>query len=243
MTNSNGTKKELPAADVQLTNGNIFTSNLAFNLAIRMATAFSKSTIVPKDYQGNEANCLIAIEQACRLKISPLMVMQNLYIVNGRPAWSSQFIISMINSSGKYKTEIQFELTGEGDSLACYAYTLDKNSRKVVGPTITMAIAQAEGWLNRNGSKWKTMPEVMIRYRAASFFGRLNCPDLIMGIYSAEEVIELPDDQYSVNDLPIQEALPPAKDESLPATNGEPAPDARAAADGRPPKEISLNEL
>ena len=244
MTNSNGVKKEVPATDVQLTNGNIFTSSLAFNLAVRMSDAFSKSTIVPKDYQNNAPNCLIAIEQASRLKISPLMVMQNLYIVNGRPAWSSQFIISMINSSGKYKTELQFELTGEGDSLTCYAYTLDKNNRKVVGPTITMAIAQAEGWLNRNGSKWKTMPEVMIRYRAASFFGRLNCPDLIMGIYSTDEVIDLPENQYSVSDPVTPAGQQAPMQGQLAASPPVPAKDEKALEEQpEAPKEVTLDEL
>ena len=44
-----------------------------------------------------------------------------------------------------------------------------------------------KGWINKSGSKWKTMPEQMIRYRAASFFGRLHCPDLIMGVYAEDE--------------------------------------------------------
>jgi hypothetical protein len=64
-----------------------------------------------------------------------------------------------------------------------------------------MKMAKAEGWLNKNGSKWQTMPEVMIRYRAASFFGRLNCPDMIMGIYSKEEAIELTDDEYTISEV------------------------------------------
>jgi len=118
------------------------------------------------------------------------MVMQNLYIVNGRPAWSSQYIIAMINSSRKYKTELQYCFEGKGDSLSCYAFVEDYNGHEVKGPMITMEMAKAEGWVSKNGSKWRTMPEVMIRYRAASFFGRLNCPDMIMGIYSTDEVVE-----------------------------------------------------
>src|SRR5699024_11596437 len=119
-----------------------------------------------------------------------MMVMQNLYVVNGRPAWSSQYIIAMINNSKKYKTEVQFEFEGKGDTMACTAFAEDYAGRVVKGPKITMTMAKAEGWVGKNGSKWKTMPEVMIRYRAASFFGRLNCPDLIMGLYSTDEVME-----------------------------------------------------
>lgn len=184
-----------PVKDIELKN-NIFSGFQEFQVAQRMATALASSTIVPKDYQNNLGNCIIALEMANRLNTSPMMVMQNLYIVNGRPAWSSQYIVAMINASRKYKTELQYELIGTGMDMSCYAYAEDHNGHAVKGPTITMQMAQDEGWLDRNGSKWKTMPEVMIRYRAASFFGRLNCPDMIMGIYSTDEVIEIGPEAY-----------------------------------------------
>ena len=173
-------------------NLSVFADAESFALASKMADSLAKSTIVPKQYQGNPANCMIAIEMASRINTSPMMVMQNLYIVNGTPAWSSQWIIAMINNSKRYKTELKFDITYDksGEPLSCMAWAEDYNGNKVVGPVITMKMANAEGWTNKNGSKWKTMPEVMIRYRAASFFGRLNCPDMIMGIYSQEEVID-----------------------------------------------------
>ena len=170
----------------------IFSDQGSFESALKMADVLSRSTIVPKDYQGNQGNCLIAIEMSARINTSPMMVMQNLYIVNGRPGWSSQWIIAMINTSRKYKTELQFEFgyDSEDDGLSCFAWAEDYSGHKVKGPKITMKMAKSEGWLNKNGSKWKTMPEVMMRYRAASFFGRVNCPDMIMGIYSQDEVID-----------------------------------------------------
>ena len=170
--------------------GEIWTNPDAFSTAARMANALSKSTIVPKEYQRNEGNCIIAIEMANRLNVSPMMVMQNLYIVNGKPAWSSQYIIAMINNSKKYKTEILYKLSGEGENRSCMAYVEDYDGHIVEGPTITMEMAKEEGWSTKQGSKWKTMPDVMLRYRAASFFGRINCPDMIMGMYSVEEVQE-----------------------------------------------------
>lgn len=180
--------------------GSIYTTSQGFALAQRMAQALASSTIVPRDYQGNLGNCIIALEMASRLNTSPMMVMQNLYIVNGRPAWSSQYIIAMINSSKKYKTELQYDMKGSGDTLECTAFVEDYNGHRVTGPRITMQMAKEEGWTSKNGSKWKTMPEVMIRYRAASFFGRLNCPDMIMGIYSTEEVIDMTENDYTVMD-------------------------------------------
>jgi hypothetical protein len=184
--------------NVNFKNTDIFSDYQAFKAAIYMAKALAESTIVPKDYQNNPANVLIALDMATRMNTSPMMVMQNLYVVNGRPAWSSQYIIAVINSSKKYKTELQYDLTGTGMNMKCTAWAEDWNGHKVTGTEITMQMAKDEGWLDKNMSKWKTMPEVMIKYRAASFFGRLNCPDMIMGIYSVDEIVEIGENDYTI---------------------------------------------
>jgi hypothetical protein len=165
----------------------IFENQDKFELAQRMATALSKSTIVPQDYRNNIPNALIALDMSNRLMMSPMIVMQNLYIVKGRPSWSSQFIIAIINNSKRFASNVKFKLEGKGEEMTCYAYTKDYDGEEVTGPVISMKMAKAEEWSTKLGSKWKTMPEVMNRYRAASFFGRLYCSDLLMGIYSDEE--------------------------------------------------------
>ena len=193
----------------------VFSDSESFNLACRMADALARSTIVPKHYQQNPSNCMIAIEMASRINTSPMMVMQNLYIVNGSPAWSSQWIIAMINNSKRYKTELKFDIeyNQRGELESCTAWAEDYNGNRVVGPKITMEMAKNEGWIGKSGSKWKTMPEVMIRYRAASFFGRLNCPDMIMGIYSQEEVIDGFGEQP--DDIVVESAPAAAEDDRL----------------------------
>lgn len=175
----------------------IFGSQDNFVMATQMSKALADSTIVPQNYQKNWCNCLIAIEQAQRLKVSPMMVMQNLYVIQGRPSWSSSFLIAAINNSGKYDTELQFEETRDKDGkpYSCTAYAL-KNSRRVEGMEITMEMARAEGWLNKNGSKWKTMPQLMLRYRAASFFARLNCPEITLGLYTKDEITDGDFEEY-----------------------------------------------
>ncbi len=177
---------------VPVGNTTVFSSAESFNLAWHMADVLARSSIVPSIYQGNPSNCLIAIEMASRIKTSPMMVMQNLYIVHGNPAWSSQWIIAMINNSRRYKTELKFDIAYDekGKPVSCRAWAEDYNGNRVEGPLITMEMARAEGWVSKNAAKWNNMTEVMIRYRAASFFGRLNCPDMIMGIYSQEEVVD-----------------------------------------------------
>lgn len=159
-----------------------------FDLAQREAKALSMSDLVPQQYKGNVANTLVALEIAHRIGASPLMVMQNLNIIHGRPSWSSTFVIAAINGSGKF-TALRFV----GDlKTGIKAVTVEKaTGEPIEGPVVTMDMAKAEGWLDKTGSKWKTMPELMMRYRAAAFFGRLYAPEITMGMHSTEEVIDI----------------------------------------------------
>jgi hypothetical protein len=166
----------------------VFASEHNFNLAQRMAKALSESSIVPDQYRKNIPNCLIALEMANRVGASPMQVMQNLYIIQGRPSWSSTFIIAAINSCKRF-SPLHFDLTGEKLERKCTAWAIElKTGERLESPEVSMAMAKAEGWYDKNGSKWKTMPELMLRYRAASFFGRLYAADILLGMQSTEEI-------------------------------------------------------
>lgn len=170
----------------------IFGSSNNFKMAYQMAQALATSTIVPVQFQKNPSNCLIAIEQAQRLSISPMQVMQNMYVINGKPSFSSSFLIAMINASGKYDMELQYEEETDknGKPCACTCWTT-KEGRRVDGIKITVDMAEKEGWTKKSGSKWLTIPQVMLRYRAAAFFARMNCPELALGMYTKEEYEDL----------------------------------------------------
>jgi len=173
--------------------GSVFSGIQAFEDAQRIAKALASSTLIPTQFQGQQgfANCLVALEIANRMNISPFLAMQHLHVIHGRPSWSSSFIIAMVNGSGRF-SPLRFEMSGEGDSLACYAVATDvKSEQELKGPTITIAMAKKEGWSTKTGSKWQTMPELMIRYRAAAFWGRLYASDLLLGIQSQEEVVDV----------------------------------------------------
>jgi hypothetical protein len=173
--------------------GSVFSGIQAFEEAQRIAKALASSTLIPPQFQGQQgfANCLVALEIANRMRISPFLAMQHLHVINGRPSWSSSFIIAMVNGCGRF-SPLRFEISGEGDSLACYASATDLASeQELKGPTITMAMAKKEGWSTKPGSKWATMPELMIRYRAAAFWGRLYASDLLLGLQTQEEVIDV----------------------------------------------------
>jgi hypothetical protein len=173
--------------------GSVFSGIQAFEDAQRIAKALASSTLIPPQFQGQNgfANCLVALEIANRMRMSPFQVMQNLHIIHGRPSWSSQFIIGLINGCGRF-SPLRYEITGAGDSMACYCEATELASGKdLKGPTVSMAMAKKEGWATKSGSKWQTMPELMIRYRAAAFWGRLYIPELLVGIQTQEEVLDV----------------------------------------------------
>jgi hypothetical protein len=163
----------------------------SFKEAWDIACAFAQSDVIPESYRGKPANCVIAMDMSKRLGVSITAVMQSLYIVHGKPSWSSQFIIAAVNGCGRFST-LRYELQGQGPSLSCFAWAKELQSgESVKGPTVTMEMAQKEGWVSKKGSKWQTMPELMIQYRAATFFGRLYCPDILMGMHTVEENMDI----------------------------------------------------
>lgn len=209
--------KNLPAAIQQSRAPSVFSGISAFEDAQRMAKALCSSTLVPTDYQGQNglSNAMIALEMAQRIGASPMAVMQNMHVIEGRPSWSSSFIIASLNSCGRF-SPIRFEVEdlGEKDcsyeywtgqkgnrtkatgsikvnNRSCYAWAYDAGGEKLTGPPVSIEMAVAEGWYTKNGSKWKTMPELMLRYRAAAFFGRLYAPDVLMGMHADDEIQDI----------------------------------------------------
>ena len=169
-----------------------FQSAEGFALLQRMANMFVSSSLVPKQFQGkdNYGNCVIALNMAQRLGADPLMVMQNLYVVYGTPSWSSKFMIAMFNQCGRYES-IHYEETGKKgtDTQGVIAWAKEKSTGEILkGPEVTIGIAKKEGWFDKDGSKWKTMPEQMLRYRAAAWFIRTTAPELSMGLQTVDEV-------------------------------------------------------
>lgn len=184
------TKKEIAVKEEQTQALPTLSSNTPLNSMLAVAEELSKSDIIPKEFQKKPANCLIAVQLANRLKADPFMVMQNTDVIYGKPALRSTFIIACINGSGKLLGNLKFELNEK--CTKCRAWGIEKETgAKLYGPTITMEMADKEGWIAKNGSKWRTMPEIMLRYRAASFFGRLQCPEILNGIYSSDEMEEM----------------------------------------------------
>lgn len=178
---------------------NYFATKDSFEHIQRVATMFSKSDMIPKRYINNVGNCIIAIEMANRMNANILMVMQNLDVIQGKPGWSSVFLIATLNSCGKFSPLRYEEDEKEGGRVRAWA--VDKfNNEKVYGVWVSMDMAKSEGWIDKTGSKWKTMPELMRRYRAASFFTKQYAPEVSMGLQTVEEILDItPTQKQSIN--------------------------------------------
>jgi hypothetical protein len=172
-----------------------------FEVMQRMGKMYASSTIIPEIYRGNIGNCIIALDMAMRMGANPLMTMQNLYIVHGNPAFSSKFLIATINASGRF-SPLRYEFKGkEGTKdygCRCVAYEITDKEHKepLAGDWITMDMADKEGWTKKSGSKWLSMPNQMLRYRAAAFWQRVYCPEISMGLITKEEADDIQDAEY-----------------------------------------------
>lgn len=199
-----------------------FGDSAGFELMQRACKALASSTLVPKEYQGNLPNCIIALEMSQRIGASPLQVMQNLYVVHGRPGWSAKFLVATFNQCGRFSA-VRYEWTGKqgNDDWGCRAWATEKaTGERIDGPLITIALSKKEGWYAKSGSKWQTIPELMLMYRAAAWMINTHAPEISMGLNTAEEMHDTFDARVGgdgtfvideVADLrPVVEAEPPA---------------------------------
>lgn len=266
-----------------------FLTSGGFDQLLRVANMLCSSSLVPVAYRKNKeikeygqivgwednpaalANCAVALNMAHRMNADPLLIMQNLHIIEGRPSWSSPFIIASINSCGRYNS-LDYELSEPGEPTVveyvavewikkqkteakksvtvrhqtCKAYTTEKSTgKRLESPLISIQIAIDEGWLTKKGSKWQTMPELMLRYRCASFFGRLYAPELLMGLQSTEELEDFipsaqqPDGTYTVNLEDLRERAPASQE--LTKEKGKRTPKAKPENVDKDTGEITQN--
>jgi hypothetical protein len=232
-----------------------FGTSESFELMQRGARLLASGTLVPSAYRliiekydrfGNVtesrdnpaalSNCVVALNMAIRMNADPVMVMQNLHIIEGRPSWSSPWIIAQINNCGQF-SKLRFEVKQLGkrtiehvgfewskndqgkntrrevktpveiEDAQCIAWCIEKaTGERLESTPVSIGMAVMEGWFTKNGSKWKTMPDQMLRYRTAAFFGRVYAPELLMGLPTTDEledtvidVKEQPDGKYAAD--------------------------------------------
>ena len=203
---------EIVKQTAQITQFNFFDPE-AFQTIQRVCSVFANSELVPVMYRITPdnpkekaiANCMIALETANRIGASPLMVMQNMYIVHGQPAWSAKFLTATVNGCGRYNS-IKYKLEKKGtvkwegkdiENWQCIDYTNEKGSdESLESIPVDIAMAIKEGWYGKKGSKWPSMPKLMLQYRAVTFWTRAYAPELSMGIKPEDEIRDYEDIPY-----------------------------------------------
>lgn len=203
-----------------------FNSSEGFELLQRVGNMFAKSELVPAHLRGKPADCIIAVQLAHEMGLAPLSVLQNIYMVSGKAGWSAQFLIARANASGVFDDSgIDWEVTGKGADLEVTAFATKRAGGRRVEYTVSMDMAQAEGWTKN--PKYKTMPELMLRYRAATTLIGLYCPEVKFGLGVREEL-----EDVAVSAPPAQVSR--IKDRVLAAARREPEPEPADVLDDTP---------
>jgi len=214
-----------------------------FEIMQRVCKLFASSELVPDMYKASEknpmekavANCMIAIEVANRIGASPLMVMQNMVPIYGKPSWSATFLIGTVNGCGRFaplkyrftekgmlgmveytdyeyqggrKTAVKKQFDGKKImDIECVAYTTANGSDQVLeSAPVSIRLAIQEGWYTKSGSKWQTMAKQMLMYRAASWWTRTYAPELSLGMKTIDEQQDIYTEYEEVKDVKEQVA-------------------------------------
>jgi hypothetical protein len=181
--------------------------------------------MVPEIYKNKPFNVMIAIMCSQDLNVNPFTVMQHMSVIKGKPRWEVKFLIAMANRSGTFSIPIDWEVTGKGDLLSVKAFATLKASGVRVECSVSMQEAKADGWANN--PKYKSIPELMLRYRSAGRLIDLYCPEVRLGMSTDAETedsdeVKLTELQSPASEVQSQAVLPPAKPKTR--RKADPAP-------------------
>lgn len=180
----------------------ISASNAVFNVqALGQLTAFAdlmaqSAVTVPKHLAGKPADCMAIVMQAMQWGMNPYAVAQKTHLVNGVLGYEAQLVNAVISSSSAIQGRFHYEYGGDWEKIAG-----QKDGRDELGLFIRVgAVLRGEAditWgesiyladiTTRNSPLWKTAPKQQIAYLAVKYWARLYCPEVILGVYSPDEV-------------------------------------------------------
>ena len=147
------------------------------------AKKLAGSDLVPKDFKNNPANCFIAIQWGKDLGLAPLQATQNIAVINGRPALWGDAVPAFVISSKQCE---YINMTFENNTAICKVKRIGQPEHI---STFSMQQAKTAGLLEKQGP-WKQYPDRMLQNRARAFALRDVFPDVLKGLYTAEELID-----------------------------------------------------
>ena len=191
--------------------------NADFMMSVdRMADimASGKAT-VPDHLRGNKADCYAVCLQALQWGMNPFPVAQKTHLVHGTLGYEAQLVNAVVVNSGVIKGRFDYEFFGDWERVlgkithktknkdgkttefrqpdwslddekgcgVCVSATLNTGEIR----TINLFLSQAR---TRNSTLWADDPKQQLAYLAVKRWARLYTPDVIMGVYSVDELQE-----------------------------------------------------
>lgn len=167
-----------------------------FEQALTFADYLAESDMVPKDFKGKPGNCLIAMQWGNELGMKAIQAIQNIAVINGRPALWGDAVIALVRSSPLCEY-VQEEDNGE--TATC---RVKRRGEPEQVRTFSMADAKQAGLLGKQGP-WTQYPKRMRQMRARAFALRDVFPDVLRGMPVAEEVMDTPRDMGAAEEVSL----------------------------------------
>lgn len=190
--------------------------------AIRFSELIAESDLAPKDFKGKPGNVLVAVQMGAELGIPPLQAIQNIAVINGRPAVWGDLFLAVIQASPVYAWHRE---SFDEETMTAVCQMMRRGAPEPVTRAFSQADAQAAGLWGKKGSNgqatpWVTYPKRMLQMRARAFAGRDAFADVLRGIALREEVEDYLDGELVPEPAPIQ--LPRRKSEASTAPQAAP---------------------
>lgn len=150
---------------------------------------FAQSQLVPTQYRGKPADLMVALEMARNAGEDPITYLQNTFLIGGNPGHKASYLVAKCRKAGVFTGPIRYEVIGEPgeDSFGVIAKAnLAEGGEEVASPAVTMEMAKADGWTKNQ--KYQSMPEVMLRWRAAVMLIRFYAPEVMLNVSAVEEL-------------------------------------------------------
>lgn len=181
-------EKLLVASDA----ASLYFDTARFEHAYRVANMLSQSSMVPKHFQGQPSNCLIALNMAGKFNLDPLMVMLKMPIVKDKPTMEGQLVIALVNAQMPFDTKLKFEIVDSDklEDVKCTCWAMDGGERIEYSLSVKEATAIGQAGTNANW-KNKGSAKLMLMYRTATYLVRTHAPEVLLGLYTTDEMQDM----------------------------------------------------
>ena len=172
--------------------------------AWRLAKCMASGQLMPQHLK-NPSDCLRVVDLAMRSGHSPFAIADKTYFVSGKMAFEGQLCAAFVNGHPSMKTRLRYDCEGEGKELSVtVSGTLEGEEEP---RSLTVYLRQALLSRSPKNKHWDTNPEQQLCYYAARTWARRNAPEILLGMYTPEEVRAIP---VEIEQL----ATPPGGDKS-----------------------------